>query len=157
MVDHIDAIIDTLTMPDDRQPEPDFPGRERFYRRSGTTALDASSRRVPGRPRPGRHRLRSRQRPPGALVTLTISTPSGSGTFEARYDPEFDVLYLRRVGWDGPADRTVGTAGGHAVQYDAHGELVGATLMGMRRIISEHGRVDTPEPFDPDELAPALA
>ena len=90
-------------------------------------------------------------------MTLTVSTPSGHFEFESRYDAEFDVLYLRRVGWQGPASWTRVTTEGHAVQYNADGEIVGLTLMNIRRTIEEHGLFDPPEPLDPDELAPALA
>lgn len=77
--------------------------------------------------------------------------------YEARYDGKADVLYLRRADKRGPATRTLATEEGHAVRYDADGEIIGMTIVDARRHIDEDRSPDTPEPFDSDELAPALA
>jgi uncharacterized protein YuzE len=86
-------------------------------------------------------------------MTVTVSQIP----FEARYDAEADVLYLRRVDRSGPAARTLASREGHAVRYDADGEVIGFTIVNARRLIEAHEPLDTPEPIEADELAPALA
>ncbi len=89
-------------------------------------------------------------------MTVTPITLEGM-PFEARYDAEADVMYLRRADKRGPAARTVATEGGHAVRYDADGDLIGLTIVDAQRLVDEHRELDTPDPFDSGELAPALA
>jgi uncharacterized protein YuzE len=56
-----------------------------------------------------------------------------------RYDHDADVLYLsqrdpaRAVDFDE-------TPGGHAVSFDANGDLVGLTLIDIRRLLDERRR-----------------
>ncbi len=76
--------------------------------------------------------------------------------FEARYDREADVLYLRRAGWRGPAVRVHATKAGHAVRRNENGDIIGLTVVNARRTIEEHQSLGTPEPVDSGDLAPAL-
>ena len=85
-------------------------------------------------------------------MTVTVSQIP----FEARYDAEADVLYLRRVGRREAAARTFATQEGHAVRYDSDGEIIGFTFVNVRRLVEAHEPLDTPEPIEADELAPAL-
>lgn len=89
-------------------------------------------------------------------MTVTLITLEGM-RFEARYDGKADVMYLRRTDKRGPAARTDATEGGHAVRYDADGDLIGLTIVDARRLVEGHKVLDTPAPFDSGELAPALA
>ena len=85
-------------------------------------------------------------------MTLTVSEI----LFEVQYDEEADIIYLRRADRGGPAAQTIASAAGHAVRYDAAGEVIGFTIVNAKEIIGLGGRLDTPEPVDADELAPAL-
>ncbi len=61
----------------------------------------------------------------------------GPYTFDrVRYDHDADVLYLAK----GDPARAVDfdeTPDGHAVSYDANGDLVGLTLIDVRRLLDE--------------------
>jgi uncharacterized protein YuzE len=66
-----------------------------------------------------------------------MSIQIGPYTFDrVRYDHDADVLYLsigdpaRAADWDE-------TPAGHAVRFDAHGDLIGLTLIGVRRLLDE--------------------
>lgn len=77
-----------------------------------------------------------------------------------RYDRDADVLYLahgdpaRAVDFDETPD-------GHAVGYDASGELVGLTLVDVRRLLErtkgEKVTIELPATADPAELQLAVA
>ena len=51
------------------------------------------------------------------------------------------------------------TPEGHAVRYDADGELVGITIVNARRLLDENGsiRITLPETITAAVLGPALA
>jgi uncharacterized protein YuzE len=56
------------------------------------------------------------------------------------YDPGGDVLYLSI----GDPERAVDfeeSPEGHALRYDEHGDLVGITIVGARRIVDEHREI----------------
>jgi uncharacterized protein YuzE len=66
-----------------------------------------------------------------------MSIQIGPYTFDrVRYDHDADVLYLsigdpaRAADWDE-------TPAGHAVRFDEHGDLIGLTLIGVRRLLDE--------------------
>ena len=74
------------------------------------------------------------------------------------YDAEADVLYMAA----GDPARAVDfdeTPEGHAVRYDAGGELVGITIVDARRLLDENGaiRITLPETITAAVLGPALA
>jgi uncharacterized protein YuzE len=88
----------------------------------------------------------------------------------AHYDPGADVLYLSQGGLERAADFDE-TPDGHAISFDADGNLIGLTLIGVRRLVEEAQgndeivlglpkKVEHPEnvehpPLTSDELAPA--
>jgi uncharacterized protein YuzE len=90
-----------------------------------------------------------------------MSVQIGPYTFDrARYDREADVLYLSR----GDPARAVEfdeTPDGHAVSYDDNRELVGLTLIDVRRLLDEATdgqlRIELPATARTDELELALA
>jgi uncharacterized protein YuzE len=55
----------------------------------------------------------------------------------ARYDRDADVLYLS-VGDSARAVDFDETPEGHALRYDADGDLVGITIVGARKLVDEH-------------------
>jgi uncharacterized protein YuzE len=81
----------------------------------------------------------------------------------AHYDPGADVLYLSKGSLERAADFDE-TPEGHAVSFDASGNLIGLTLIGVRRLIEEaQGReeivlglpkqLEHPEDAQPSSLA----
>lgn len=90
-----------------------------------------------------------------------MSIQIGPYTFDrVRYDRDADVLYLA----SGDPARAVDfdeTPEGHAVSYDAKGELIGLTLIDARRLIEEaKGEkvlIELPATADPAELQLAVA
>jgi uncharacterized protein YuzE len=93
-----------------------------------------------------------------------MSLRIGPYTFDrTHYDQEADVLYLSRgfvraAGWEETPD-------GHAVRYDKAGNLIGLTLVDVRRLIEEAGSSEKvvlglpkkvePPPLTPADLTPA--
>ncbi|HSY40918.1 MAG TPA: hypothetical protein VLA79_15375 [Polyangia bacterium] len=69
-------------------------------------------------------------------------------------NPDADVLYLS-VGDPAGAVDFGDTADGHALRYDASSELVGVTIVGVRRLVDEdHGvRIEAPITLRADQLA----
>lgn len=90
-----------------------------------------------------------------------MSVQIGPYTFDrVRYDRDADVLYLAH----GDPARAVDfdeTPEGNAVSYDASGELVGLTLIDVRRLLAEAGAgqmtIELPARADPAELKLAVA
>lgn len=90
-----------------------------------------------------------------------MSIQIGPYTFDrVRYDRDADVLYLAR----GDPARAVDfdeTPEGHAVSYDASGELIGLTLIDVRRLLEEAGDkkvlIELPATADSAELLLAVA
>lgn len=90
-----------------------------------------------------------------------MSIQIGPYTFDrVRYDREADVLYLAH----GDPARAVDfdeTPEGHAVSYDAKGELIGLTLIDVRRLLEkangEKVLIELPATADPAELQLAVA
>jgi uncharacterized protein YuzE len=89
-----------------------------------------------------------------------MSVQIGPYTFDrVRYDRDADVLYLatgdpaRAVDFDETPD-------GHAVSYDASGELVGLTLIDVRRLLAgangDELQIELPAKASPAELELAL-
>ena len=72
------------------------------------------------------------------------------------YDAESDVLYLS-VGEPQPAADSEATAEGHAIRYDANGEIVGITIVNAKWLIERHGQIEIPLRLDAEDLAPALS
>lgn len=90
-----------------------------------------------------------------------MSVQIGPYTFDrVRYDRSADVLYLSQ----GDPARAVDfdeTPDGHAVSYDASGELIGLTLIDVRRLLDEASngelQIELPAKASTDELKLALA
>jgi uncharacterized protein YuzE len=90
-----------------------------------------------------------------------VSIQIGPYKFDrVRYDRDADVLYLAH----GDPARAVDfdeTPEGHAVSYNANGELIGLTLVGARRLIEEakgeRVLIELPATADPAELQLAVA
>jgi uncharacterized protein YuzE len=90
-----------------------------------------------------------------------MSIQIGPYTFDrVRYDRDADVLYLAH----GDPARAVDfdeTPEGHAVSYDAKGELIGLTLIDVRRLLEEakgeRVLIELPAAADPAELQLAVA
>jgi uncharacterized protein YuzE len=84
----------------------------------------------------------------------------GPYTFDrAHYDPDADVLYLSLGGLDRAADFDE-TPDGHAVSFDEDGNLIGLTLVGIRRLIANaEGRegivLGLPRKVEPGDGEPA--
>jgi uncharacterized protein YuzE len=71
------------------------------------------------------------------------------------YDADSDVLYLS-VGEPRPAAESEATAEGHAIRYDANGEIVGITIVNAKWLIERNGRIEIPLHLDAQDLAAAL-
>jgi uncharacterized protein YuzE len=86
-------------------------------------------------------------------VTVTI----GNITFDhATYDERGDVLYLHVGERQGAAD-SVGTPEGHAVRYDADGEVIGVTIINARWLLDRDGKIIITLPERIEVSANALA
>jgi uncharacterized protein YuzE len=74
------------------------------------------------------------------------------------YDADGDVLYLA-AGDPGRAVEFDETPEGHAVRFDAHGAIVGITIVNARALIEreESIRITLPETISAAEIAPALS
>jgi uncharacterized protein YuzE len=72
------------------------------------------------------------------------------------YDAESDVLYLS-IGEPRPAADSEETAQGHAIRYDANGEVVGITIVNAKWLIERKGKIELPLWVDAEQLAPALS
>jgi uncharacterized protein YuzE len=75
------------------------------------------------------------------------------------YDDRGDVLYLS-VGPPREAARTVATPGGHAVDYDESGVVIGMVLVNVRFLLGRDGAVTVTVPPDrvvAAQIEPALA
>ena len=85
----------------------------------------------------------------------------GRLTFDdVSYDAQGDVLYLH-VGPPQPAATSEATPEGHVLRFDAHGRVVGLTLVNARWLLERDGRVTVtfPDPelhADAHDLAAAL-
>jgi uncharacterized protein YuzE len=71
------------------------------------------------------------------------------------YDAESDVLCLS-IGEPRPAADSEETARGHAIRYDANGEIVGITIVNAKWLIDRKGNIEIPLWVDGEDLAPAL-
>ena len=86
-------------------------------------------------------------------MTVTI----GNINFDhAAYDERGDVLYLH-VGDRRPAADSSGTPEGHAVRYDADGQVIGMTIINARWLIDRDGKITITIPERIDVSADALA
>jgi uncharacterized protein YuzE len=72
----------------------------------------------------------------------------------AHYDRDADVLYLS-VGDPTRAVDFDETAEGHALRYDEHGDLIGITIVGARKLVDEHRdvHIQAPVTLSADVLA----
>ncbi len=82
-------------------------------------------------------------------------------TFDhATYDAERDVLYLRATR-GGSTARTDASPEGHALRYDAKGDLVGLTIVNAKWLLERDGAIGItlPERFElgPDALGQAFS
>lgn len=78
---------------------------------------------------------------------------------QAHYDARGDVLYLRVSPAREPA-RTLETPEGHAIDFDARGEMVGMVLLNVRWTLDREGAITLSRPADrleADRLASALS
>lgn len=81
----------------------------------------------------------------------------GNITFDhATYDERGDVLYLH-VGERQVAADALGTPEGHAVRYNADGEVIGVTIINARWLLDRDGKVTITIPERVDVSADALA
>lgn len=88
-----------------------------------------------------------------------MSVTIDSITFDrVRYDRDADVLYLH-VGDPSTAVAFDESPEGHALRYNAAGELVGITIIGARQLVDGHQgvHVQAPVTLSPDALAAAVA
>ena len=86
-------------------------------------------------------------------MTITI----GNITFDhATYDDRGDVLYLH-VGDRQAAADSLGTPEGHAVRYNANGDVIGVTIVNARWLLDRDGKVTITIPERIDVSAAALA
>ena len=90
-------------------------------------------------------------------MTITI----GSTTFDnVFYDADVDVLYLDK-GDPAAAVDFDESPEGHALRFDAKGNLVGVTIVGAKSLIDGEGEIKITLPeivhVDSDTVAPALA
>lgn len=94
-----------------------------------------------------------------------MSVTIGDTTFDrVSYDAEGDVLYLHVGDARGAVDFDA-SAESHHVRFDAHGRLVGLTILNAKLLLEREGEVTITLPDDeggrlsagPDALAPALA
>jgi uncharacterized protein YuzE len=76
------------------------------------------------------------------------------------YDAEGDVLYLGRGDANNGSDAAL-TPEGHGVRYDSQGEVIGVTIINVRRIIERDGYLTITLPHsmrvDAGQLVAALA
>ena len=76
------------------------------------------------------------------------------------YDSSGDVLYLH-WGEPVPAADTFGTPEGHAVRFDADGDVIGITVVNAKWLVERDGQITItiPERIETSalDLAPALA
>lgn len=84
----------------------------------------------------------------------------GPYTFDnVSYDAEADVLYLH-VGEPSTAADFDESPEGHALRFDAGGNLVGVTIVGVKRLIERDGGLTITVPkmvrVEADAIAPAL-
>ncbi len=98
---------------------------------------------------------------PTEVATLSIKI-AGIDFDNVFYDRECDVLYMH-VGEPSSAADFDASPEGHALRFDAHGRLVGITLLNPRWLMS-HGEpivVTLPQPqtvtIDPEILSPVLS
>jgi uncharacterized protein YuzE len=72
------------------------------------------------------------------------------------YDDDADVLYLTVGEEPRTADSSVVTPEGHAIRYDANGEVIGITFVNAKWLLERDGELALYR-VDADELAFALA
>jgi uncharacterized protein YuzE len=89
-------------------------------------------------------------------MTITI----GSATFDnVHYDADVDVLYLHK-GDPSTAVDFDESPEGHALRFDAGGDLVGVTVLNAKRLLDRDGelKITVPEVVHvhSDAVAPAL-
>jgi uncharacterized protein YuzE len=89
-------------------------------------------------------------------MTITI----GSITFDnVHYDADVDVLYLHK-GDPATAIDFDESPEGHALRFDAQGNLVGVTVLGAKRLLDRDGELTITVPevmhIGSDAVAPAL-
>jgi uncharacterized protein YuzE len=71
------------------------------------------------------------------------------------YDADSDVLYLS-IGEPRAAADAEETSQGHAIRYDASGEIVGITIVNAKWLIEREGKIEIPLHLDAQDLAAAL-
>lgn len=89
-------------------------------------------------------------------MTITIA---GIAFDHHHFDERGDVLYLN-VGEPCPAARGLETPEGHAVHYDERGNVIGLTLLNVRRSLEANGHLTLtlpPQQLDVEDLGPVLA
>lgn len=75
------------------------------------------------------------------------------------YDPRGDVLYLN-VGDPREPAEAFETAEGHSVEYDEHGDVIGAMLLNVKWALEHEGEVTLTWPkahLAAEDLGPVLA
>jgi uncharacterized protein YuzE len=89
-----------------------------------------------------------------------VKVSAGPYTFDnVFYDAEADVLYLH-MGEPSTAVDFDESPEGHALRFDADGNLVGVTIVGAKRLVERDGTVTITVPkvvrVDAEAIAPAL-
>jgi uncharacterized protein YuzE len=89
-----------------------------------------------------------------------VTVSFGPYTFDnVSYDAEADVLYLH-VGDPSTAADFDESPEGHALRFDGDQNLVGVTLVGVKRLLAQDGKVTITVPkvvrVDAEVIAPAL-
>lgn len=84
---------------------------------------------------------------------------AGTEFEDVHYDPQGDVLYLRVSPAQEPV-RTLETPEGHAVDYDAAGNVIGMVLLNVRWTLERDGAITLTWPAErlyASQLGPALS
>jgi uncharacterized protein YuzE len=95
---------------------------------------------------------------PTAKVEAMTITIAGISFDHHHYDERGDVLYLN-VGEPRPAASGLETPEGHALHYDEAGAVIGLTLLNVRHILEQDGRITLtlpPEHLEANTLQPIL-
>lgn len=89
-----------------------------------------------------------------------VKVKVGAWTFDrTTYDPAADVLYLH-AGEPGQAVTFDSSEEGHALRYDAAGQVVGLTIVNARWLLERDGEITVTPPalhLGAADIAPALA
>ena len=148
LLNQLDAIISTVSQPDVRESDP-RPGRERFYRRHVTDQIRWMCGRRLQQDSCGRG---DRIHPAKESNQQLMIKIAGIEFDHHSYDDEADVLYLS-VGQPQVPAETDPTPEGHAVDFDADGNVIGMIIINLRFLLERDGelKITWPEAHVPRE------